>query len=179
MKKLAIALFIVAASVVTIKLAPEPTPTGKYPAHFLAKSVSIQFAQPAQAASPIRGFEYLLSAITTTTNTRSGKTAILTSTTGTESAPTATNVGLDLWNVSAVSVILKTSASASTGTLQCYLMNAETGTWARAAAYDLTATATTDQTWTMVNIPVSVGRIYYNPVGIGSVQTTIYLVGGR
>lgn len=116
---------------------------------------------------------------TTTTNTRDGKTAILTSDSGTESAPTGTSVGLDLWNVSGISVFLKTSASASTGTLQCYILNAETGTWARAAGYDLTATATTHQTWPMVTFPVSVGRVYYNPVGIGSVQTTIYLVGGR
>ena len=164
----------------------------------LAVALALTFAAPAfadQAMLPshavsnlaLQGvadnFKMVMDAVawqaTTTTSTRGGRTAILTSDSGTESAPTGTSDGLDLWNVSAVSVILKTSGNASTGTLQCYLMNAETGTWARAAAYDLTATATTHQTWTMVNIPVSVGRIYYNPVGIGSVGTVVYLVGGR
>jgi hypothetical protein len=123
--------------------------------------------------------EPLLWQATTTTEARSGLTAILTSDSGSESAPTAASGGLDLRSVKAVQVILKTSGTASTGTLQCYVMNAETETWARAASMDLTATATTHQTWPAINIPVGVGRIYFNPNGIGSVQTTVYLVGGR
>ena len=77
-----------------------------------------------------------------------------------------------------VSVILVTSSNATAGgTLQAYLFNPETATWARAAELDLTATATTNQTWPALWVPVSRGRLYYNPSGIGSVQTTIYLVG--
>ena len=169
MKKLAVALALTFA-------APAFAEQAMLASHLTAME---RLAMQSMADKFAIQIEILGVSATMTTSTRGGRTAILTSDSGTESAPTGTSAGLDLWNVSAVSVILKTTANASTGTLQCYLMNAETGTWARAAAYDLTATATTHQTWTMVNIPVSVGRIYYNPVGIGAVGTVVYLVGGR
>jgi hypothetical protein len=74
--------------------------------------------------------------------------------------------------------MLKTASAATAGgTLQAYVLNPETSAWYRVADLDLTATATTLQSWPGLWVPVPRGRIYYNPVGIGSVVTTIYLIG--
>ena len=117
-------------------------------------------------------------AAATTTWSNNTRTAIITADSGTETMVSAATAGLDLTSIGGVSVILKTSSNATAGgTLQAYLLNAETGTWARAADLDLTATATTNQTWPALWVPVSRGRLYYNPQGIGSVTTTVYLVG--
>lgn len=122
--------------------------------------------------------EALAYSATTTTWVNNYRTAVLTSASGTETMVATTTVGLDLTNLGGVSVILKTSSAATAGgTLQAYLLNPETGTWARATDLDLAAVASTDQTWPALWVPVSRGRLYYNPQGIGSVTTTIYLVG--
>lgn len=133
--------------------------------------------------NPAIPIELLAVSVTTTTQAgvvtgSVGTSVILTSDSGTQSAPTTNAQGLYLKGIRAVSVFLKTSAAATAGgTLQAYLMNNLTGEWHRAADLDLTATATTLQTWPAIYVPVSSGRLYYNPVGIGSVTTTVYIVG--
>jgi hypothetical protein len=155
------------------------------------------FAEPAMLPShavsslalginPVIQIELL--AVSATTSTQAGvvtggvgTAVILASNSGTESAPSTNTQGLYLKGIKAVSVFLKTASAATAGgTLQAYLMNNLTGEWYRAADLDLTATATTVQTWPAIYVPVSSGRLYYNPVGIGGGATvTVYIVGEK
>jgi hypothetical protein len=164
MKKLAVALALTLAA----PAFAEPT---MYPSHVVQDMVL--------GLNPGIQIELLAVAITTQTAANNNRTVILTSdNAGTQAAPTTSSQGLDLTNLGGVSVILKTASAATAGgTLQAYLYNPDADVWARAPDLDLTAIATTAQTWPALYVPVARGRLYYNPVGIGSVVTTVYLVG--
>lgn len=115
---------------------------------------------------------------TTTAGTALPNVTIAASTTGTESAPSGASVGLDLTNIGGVLVMLKTTSAATAGgTLQAYVYNNEVAAWYRVADLDLTATATTLQSWPALYVPVSRGRITWVPSGIGSVSPTVYMIG--
>ena len=160
-------------------------------AAILAFLPALAFAETAMVASHVTAMERMALAINyqmtieplafsaaTTTWVNNRRTAVITADSGTETMVTATTVGLDLTDVTGVVVMLKTSAAATAGgILQAYLLNPETGVWNRAADLDLTATATTAQTWPALWVAVRRGRLYYNPSGVGSVTTTIYLTG--
>jgi hypothetical protein len=128
------------------------------------------------------GIQIELLAVTVTTQTNGNvipKVVILTSdNAGTQAAPTLATQGLDLTGLSGVTVTLKTASNATAGgTLQAYVYNPESGNWNRVPDLDLTAIAATNQSWPGLWVPVGRGRIYYTPSGIGSVVTTIYLIG--
>jgi hypothetical protein len=129
--------------------------------------------------TPSIPIELLAVAVTTTTQgVVVPKVVVMAASDGTEDAPTLTTDGLDLTGLSGVTVMLKTSGNATAGgTLQCYVMNPETNSWYRVADLDLTATATTLQSWPGIWVPVARGRVTWIPNGIGSVVTTVYLIG--
>lgn len=132
----------------------------------------------AMAVSPVVPIQAIVFQAATTTWVNNNRTAVITADSGTETMVSSTTAGLDLTNLQGVSVMLKTSSNATAGgTLQAYLLNVETGVWNRAPDLDLTAIASSAQTWPGLWVPVARGRLYYNPNGIGSVTTTIYLVG--
>ena len=163
MKKLALALALTLA-------APAFAEPSLLPSHAV-QSI-------AQASLPVLTIEALAFSAATTTWVNNRRTAVITADSGTETMVTSTSVGLDLTDLTGVVVMLKTSAAATAGgILQAYLLNPETGIWNRAADLDLTATATTAQTWPALWVAVRRGRLYYNPSGVGSVTTTIYLAG--
>ena len=165
MKKLALALALTFA-------APAFAEQAMLPSH------AVQSMAQAMADNFAMSIEALSYSAATTTWVNNYRTAVITADSGTETMVSTTTVGLDLTNISGVVVMLKTSAAATAGgILQAYLLNPETGVWNRAADLDLTATATTAQTWPALWVAVSRGRLYYNPSGIGSVTTTIYLAG--
>ena len=133
------------------------------------------------ASLPWSAVEGITMAAMTTTWVNNRRTAVINADTGTETMVSTATVGLDLTDIGGVVVILKTTGTTTAtagGTLQAYLYNPDAAVWARAADLDLTATAVTSQTWPAIYVPVSRGRLYYNPNGIGSTtQPTIYLVG--
>lgn len=165
MKKIALVLALTLA-------APAYAEQAMLPSHAVANMAQ------AMADNFVFSIDALAYSAATTTWANNKRTAIITADSGTETMVSTTTVGLDLTGVEGVNVILKTSAAATAGgILQAYVLNVETGTWARAADLDLTATATTNQTWPALWVAVRRGRLYYNPSGVGSVTTTIYLVG--
>ena len=118
------------------------------------------------------------SVTTTTQGVVVPKVVVMQAGDGTEDAPAAVTDGLDLTGLSGVTVMMKTSGNATAGgTLQAYVMNPETSAWYRVADLDLTATATTVQSWPGIWVPVARGRVTWIPNGIGSVVTTVYLIG--
>jgi hypothetical protein len=123
--------------------------------------------------------ELLAVSATTTTWVNNNRTAVLTSDSCNETMGTRpATVGLDLTNLDGVVVHLATgSAATAGGSLQAYVLNVETGIWNRTPDLDLTTIAATAQSWPALWVAVKRGRLYYNPVGCGSVATTIYLVG--
>jgi hypothetical protein len=140
----------------------------------------LAFTAPAFASDFIGlTIEPLAYSLTTTSDGVSGKVVVLTSdNAGTQAAPTVATDGLDLKGLAGVTVMLKTASNATAGgTLQAYVLNPETSAWYRVPDLDLTATATTVQSWPGLYVPVPKGRVYWVPSGIGSVVTTIYLIG--
>jgi hypothetical protein len=122
--------------------------------------------------------EPLAYSATTTTWANNNKTAIMSSSTGTESAPSTATAGLPLDGITAVSVVLSTASNATAGgTLQAYVRNVETGNWGRVPDLDLTAIAATTQSWPAIYVPVSRGRVAWVPNGIGSVTPVVYIIG--
>jgi len=164
MKKLIVALAVViAAPAYSVEL---------YPAHTVQKMV-VASADIWNLMTPM----YV--AIGTTTYQNNNRTATTVWDTGaSQSAPTAATDGLSLDGIGAVSVILGTASNATAGgTLQAYVYNPESGNWNRVPDLDLTAIASTKQSWPAIYVPVSRGRVTWIPNGLGAVVTTVYIVG--
>ena len=176
---LALAVVVVALAVVSFSVTTDNRPT-TYPAHFLAKSPSIQFI-PRAEASPLttRQFEALLASVTTTTQGTSGRSTIITTSTGTEGVPTLATQGLALEGLEYIRVHMATSTGAATdgGKLEAFLWNGFTLAWDRFPAWDLTAIANTKQAWAPVTVGVRQGRAAWVVNGVGSVTTITHLMG--
>ena len=165
MKKLALALALTFA-------APAFADQAMIPSHAVSSMAQ------AMADNFVIAIDALAWSAATTTWVNNRRTAVITADSGTETMVATTTVGLDLIGVEAVVVRLKTSAAATAGgKLQAYLYNPDDTAWARWEDGDLTVVAATNQTWDAKYVPVQRGRLYYNPSGVGSVTTTIYLVG--
>jgi hypothetical protein len=147
------------------------------------------FAEPAMLPShavqgmvltinPTISIEALAYTATTTYPGTNRFTATVTTTLGTESAPTATNTtaGIDLTGIEFIRVRLVTSSAATAGgKLEAYLKNSFDNNWDRYPAWDLTTAALTRQTWAPISIGVRTGRAMWVPAAIGSVTGTMYL----
>ena len=122
---------------------------------------------------------YTLATCTYTRTTSPGQnTTIQTCNTTTETGPTLSTDGQPVGRTGVVSVFAKGSAAMTAGgKLEAYVYNADAAQWFRYPAADLTAVASTNQTWAPVDVSVPNGRVDFKPAGIGAITTTVYVVG--
>jgi hypothetical protein len=172
MKKLAAVIAFAAATIATAFLVFSPTAEAQRPQDIVWATGSGALLRPEIQ------IELLSVAATTTTYANNNRTAMAAFSTGTESAPTGTAVGISLTDIVGVNVILNTSSAATAGgTLQAYTYNPESGAWGRVPDLDLTAIAATNQSWPGLFVPVQRGRVTWVPNGIGTVSGVVYIVG--
>ena len=131
------------------------------------------------ASLPTMTIDALMWQATTTTNTNSGRIVIVTADSGSATAPTTVADGISLEGLYGLNVIIEASSTMTAGgTLQCYVWNPQSTTWVRNPDLDLTVAALQRQAFPGIFIAASRGRATWVPNAVGSVATTVYMIGG-
>jgi hypothetical protein len=128
---------------------------------------------------PEIAIEALAVAATTTYSSNSGQIVFVTADSGSAAAPTTVADGINLEGLYGVNVIVEASGTMTAGgTLQCYVWNPQSTTWVRNPDLDLTVAALQRQAFAGIFVAAARGRATWVPNGVGSLATTVYMVGG-
>ena len=134
--------------------------------------------QMALSISPAIQIELLAVSATTTYNTNSGRIVYVTADSGSAIAPGAVTDGISLEGLYGLVVIVEASGTMTAGgTLQCYVWNPQGTNWVRNPDLDLTVSALQRQAFPGIFIASARGRATWVPNGVGSVATTVYMIG--
>ena len=160
-------------AIVTLALAP-----AAYAEQATLPSHAVQSMTQAMADNFSIAIEALSFAATTTTSTNSGRIVYVTADSGSAAAPTTVADGISLQGLYGLVVIVEASGTMTAGgTLQCYIWNPQSVTWIRNPDLDLTVSALQRQAFPGIFIASARGRATWVPNGVGSLATTVYMIG--